>query len=161
MDGFDFFGTPGSIDQISRSDQGKFGVRSENSPKASRLAPLNLPVPTTLSSTREDRLLFPLRSHSDGRGEGQGEVRVSPSLDVGCWMLDVRCWMFDVSRFMGRRPLVFVLNSPPHEPRSADLRVCGFTEPPGSVSPTVQGLKARFFSEKSHPGPPYSGEEGS
>jgi len=33
--------------------------------------------------------------------------------------------------------------SPPHEPRSADLRVCGFTEPPGSVSPTVQGCKAR------------------
>jgi len=48
--------------------------------------------------------------------------------------------------------------SPHHEPRSADLRVCGFTEPPGSVSPTVPGLKARFFSEKSHPDPVPQGE---
>ena len=60
----------------------------ENSPKASRIEPLNLSMPHELPNINAARLLFPLRSHSDGRGEGQGEVW-APSLEF-----DVRCSMF-------------------------------------------------------------------
>ena len=41
----------------------------------SRIEPLDLPMPHGLPNMNAVRLLSPLRSHSDGRGEGQGEVR--------------------------------------------------------------------------------------
>ncbi len=59
--------------------------------------PLNLPMPHDLPNMNAARLLFPLRSHSDGRGEGQGEVRVRELH----WMLDVGCSMFDVPHVHG------------------------------------------------------------
>jgi len=42
--------------------------RGENSPKDSRIEPLNLPMPGEPPNMNVARLLFPLRSHSDGRG---------------------------------------------------------------------------------------------
>ena len=82
-----------------------------------------LPAPPKLPSEGG----FPLRSHSDGRGEGQGlssrsfrakadEVRVPSSLDVRCSMLDVRC-----SRFVGRPPRNKIARIAPMNPK---MRKC-------------------------------------
>ncbi len=74
--------------------RGKSARQVEYSPKNSRIEPLNPPMPHDLPNMNAARLLSPLRSHSDGRGEGQGEVRAL------CfhWMFGVRCSMFSGSR---------------------------------------------------------------
>jgi hypothetical protein len=54
-------------------------------PNNSRIEPLNLKKPVRYSSRRDIRWLFPLRSHSDGRGEGQDEVRVQLDVPIDSW----------------------------------------------------------------------------
>ena len=65
--------------------------QGEISPKSSRIEPLNLSQAASLPSRVRGPPAVPSPLPSDGRGEGQGEVRVLPSLAIGYRLLAIEC----------------------------------------------------------------------